>query len=220
MLGHADLSTTELYTHVSDRRRREAYFQAHPHAKRRRRPDGLLRRTGLAAQRLGDLRGGLAQLAARPRRRRRARSGSGSCRAAASRCAATSPRAACTASLLVVRDHLVQQRPHAVHDARVVAREQLEREQRRAAAGRALVLEPAPQQLDLLPEPELRRSRGRRPRARGSPATRAAASSSSSHFARSSASSRSSPCSASAAASAAASARRHASASEWAGAPT
>ncbi|MGZ4358533.1 MAG: site-specific tyrosine recombinase XerD [Gaiellaceae bacterium] len=36
MLGHADLSTTELYTHVSDRRRREAYFQAHPHARRRR----------------------------------------------------------------------------------------------------------------------------------------------------------------------------------------
>ena len=34
MLGHADLATTELYTHVSDRRRREAYFQAHPHARR------------------------------------------------------------------------------------------------------------------------------------------------------------------------------------------
>jgi integrase/recombinase XerD len=35
MLGHADLSTTELYTHVSDRRRRETYFQAHPHARQR-----------------------------------------------------------------------------------------------------------------------------------------------------------------------------------------
>jgi integrase/recombinase XerD len=35
MLGHADLATTELYTHVSDRRRREAYFAAHPHALRR-----------------------------------------------------------------------------------------------------------------------------------------------------------------------------------------
>jgi integrase/recombinase XerD len=34
MLGHADLATTELYTHVSDRRRREAYFKAHPHALR------------------------------------------------------------------------------------------------------------------------------------------------------------------------------------------
>ena len=36
MLGHADLSTTELYTHVSDQRRREVYFDAHPHARRRR----------------------------------------------------------------------------------------------------------------------------------------------------------------------------------------
>jgi integrase/recombinase XerD len=37
MLGHADLSTTELYTHVTDRRRRELFFQAHPHARRRQR---------------------------------------------------------------------------------------------------------------------------------------------------------------------------------------
>ena len=35
MLGHADLGTTELYTHVSDRRRRDTYFNAHPHARRR-----------------------------------------------------------------------------------------------------------------------------------------------------------------------------------------
>jgi integrase/recombinase XerD len=35
LLGHADLGTTELYTHVSDRRRKEAYFAAHPHARRR-----------------------------------------------------------------------------------------------------------------------------------------------------------------------------------------
>ncbi len=35
MLGHADLSTTELYTQVSDRRRRDAYFAAHPHARRK-----------------------------------------------------------------------------------------------------------------------------------------------------------------------------------------
>ena len=36
MLGHADLGTTELYTHVSDRRRRDTYFDAHPHARRTR----------------------------------------------------------------------------------------------------------------------------------------------------------------------------------------
>jgi integrase/recombinase XerD len=35
MLGHADLGTTELYTHVSDARRRKLYFDAHPHARRR-----------------------------------------------------------------------------------------------------------------------------------------------------------------------------------------
>jgi site-specific recombinase XerD len=35
MLGHADLGTTERYTHVSDRRRREVYFTAHPHARRK-----------------------------------------------------------------------------------------------------------------------------------------------------------------------------------------
>jgi hypothetical protein len=35
MLGLADLSTTEFYTHVSDRRRRELYYRAHPHARRR-----------------------------------------------------------------------------------------------------------------------------------------------------------------------------------------
>jgi integrase/recombinase XerD len=34
MLGHADLATTELYTHVSDRRRRDTYYAAHPHAVR------------------------------------------------------------------------------------------------------------------------------------------------------------------------------------------
>jgi integrase/recombinase XerD len=40
MLGHADLGTTERYTHVSDRRRREVYFDAHPHARRRPTPSG------------------------------------------------------------------------------------------------------------------------------------------------------------------------------------
>ncbi|MFN8222043.1 MAG: tyrosine recombinase [Gaiellales bacterium] len=40
MLGHADLTTTERYTHVSDRRRRETYFSSHPHARRRPTPVG------------------------------------------------------------------------------------------------------------------------------------------------------------------------------------
>jgi integrase/recombinase XerD len=35
MLGHADLGTTERYTHISDRRRREVYYAAHPHARRK-----------------------------------------------------------------------------------------------------------------------------------------------------------------------------------------
>ena len=40
MLGHADLSTTERYTHISDRRRRETYFAAHPHARSSPEPAG------------------------------------------------------------------------------------------------------------------------------------------------------------------------------------
>lgn len=32
MLGHSELGTTQLYTQVSNRHRREAYFKAHPHA--------------------------------------------------------------------------------------------------------------------------------------------------------------------------------------------
>jgi integrase/recombinase XerD len=39
LLGHADLGTTELYTHVSDRLRRELYFRAHPHARRNQKRD-------------------------------------------------------------------------------------------------------------------------------------------------------------------------------------
>ena len=48
-----------------------------------------------------------------------------------------------------------QERPDGVDRPGCVAGEQLERDQRRAAAGRALVLEAAPQQLDLLAETEL-----------------------------------------------------------------
>jgi integrase/recombinase XerD len=36
MLGPADLGTTEIYTHVSDQRKRDTYFRAHPHARRKR----------------------------------------------------------------------------------------------------------------------------------------------------------------------------------------
>jgi site-specific recombinase XerD len=32
LLGHSELGTTQLYTHVSDRHRRAAYLKAHPHA--------------------------------------------------------------------------------------------------------------------------------------------------------------------------------------------
>jgi hypothetical protein len=49
----------------------------------------------------------------------------------------------------------VEQGPDVVDEAWVIAREKLERDQRRTAAGRALVLEPAPQKLRLLADPEL-----------------------------------------------------------------
>lgn len=45
MLGHADLSTTELYTHVTDRRRRELYYRAHPHARTRSAEDQIVDRS-------------------------------------------------------------------------------------------------------------------------------------------------------------------------------
>ena len=55
----------------------------------------------------------------------------------------------------VVGRELVEKSPHLVDEAWVIAGEQFERDQRRAAAGWALVLEPAPQKLGLLAEPEL-----------------------------------------------------------------
>ena len=79
---------------------------------------------------------------------------------------------------------LVQERPHAVDVAGVPPRETFERDQGRPARGGRLVLEPAPQQLELLPEAELRDGAvGLRPHA--VVGSRAAASSSSSHSLRS-----------------------------------
>ena len=60
----------------------------------------------------------------------------------------------------VARRELVQERTERVDVARVVAREALERDERRAARGRALVLEPAPEELDLLRGTGTGRSRG------------------------------------------------------------
>jgi integrase/recombinase XerD len=60
MLGHADLSTTELYTHVSDRRRRELYFHAHPHARRNSTQDAHGTRSTRRTDSRARLGGGLA----------------------------------------------------------------------------------------------------------------------------------------------------------------
>ena len=57
--------------------------------------------------------------------------------------------------VIVVGGELVQERAQVVDEPGMVTREELERDQRRAAARGALVLEPAPQELRLLPVAEL-----------------------------------------------------------------
>jgi hypothetical protein len=57
--------------------------------------------------------------------------------------------------VVVVRGELVQERAQVVDEPGMVTREELERDQRRASARGALVLEPAPQELRFLPVPEL-----------------------------------------------------------------
>jgi site-specific recombinase XerD len=38
MLGHADVATTQIYTHVSADHLREVFYESHPRARRRARP--------------------------------------------------------------------------------------------------------------------------------------------------------------------------------------
>jgi integrase/recombinase XerD len=66
MLGHADLSTTELYTHVTDRRRRELYYRAHPHARRRSTEEQVVDRSARGTLRSPGDGSGLADDEGRP----------------------------------------------------------------------------------------------------------------------------------------------------------
>ena len=66
MLGHADLSTTELYTHVTDRRRRELYFQAHPHARKRSTEEHVVDRSARRSLHGPGIGGGVADDESRP----------------------------------------------------------------------------------------------------------------------------------------------------------
>ncbi|HUZ80968.1 MAG TPA: site-specific tyrosine recombinase/integron integrase [Gaiellaceae bacterium] len=70
MLGHADLSTTELYTHVTDRRRRELYYQAHPHARKRSTEEQVADQPARRALHRRGLGGGLADDEGRARKER------------------------------------------------------------------------------------------------------------------------------------------------------
>ena len=70
MLGHADLSTTELYTHVTDRRRRELYYRAHPHARKRSTEEHVVDGSARRAPHGPGIGGGLADDEGRARKER------------------------------------------------------------------------------------------------------------------------------------------------------
>ena len=169
MLGHADLATTELYTHVTDRaaatptspptRTRGGGLALDTACCLRARPSSSARR---------DLPRDVAEVAIEAVVLGEPGRGARSSRAGAEPFFRQTTASRRTAWLSSADDQLVQERAHGVDDAGAVAREPLQRDERGAAAGRALVLEPASQQLGLLPEAELRRSPGRRRPARGS----------------------------------------------------
>ena len=151
MLGHANLATTELYTHVTDKRRRETYFAAHPHAAQapHATPPAVL---GLG-ERFAFFLSPAATFATTSRRSRSASSSSASPfeqhdRLAARRAVAEADDGEPPYRLVVVGRHeTMEAGPRRVDRRRAVARQQLERDQRRAAARRALVVDPAAQEL-------------------------------------------------------------------------